>query len=60
MKEALKAIERLNRADADREAAMRERDEAIRKWHAAGATYAVIQKATGMSTPTITKALRRQ
>lgn len=60
MKELLKAIERLGRADADREAAMRDRDAALRRARDAGATYAVIQRATGMSTPTITKALRRE
>ena len=54
------ATSRLRDAEADREAAMRERDEALRALKADGATYADIHAVTGMSVPTITKALRRQ
>jgi hypothetical protein len=56
----LRASAAVERADADRADAMRKRDEALRAAHSAGATYAAIREATGMSPATISKALRRE
>lgn len=54
-----KSHERVVKADAARETAMRARDEDVRKALAAGATWDAITDATGMSTATIRKARAR-
>jgi hypothetical protein len=53
-----KASERVSRLDADREDAMRERNEAIKAAAAVKATYVQMQEAAGISQVTIAKVLR--
>jgi hypothetical protein len=60
MARLLAAQRAVDEADAQREAAMRKRDDALREASAAGATYVAIREATSMSPSTISKALRRQ
>lgn len=59
IEQLLRKQAKLKRKEQDRDEAMRERDDALRAARAAGATNAEIIAATGMSSPTVTKALRR-
>jgi hypothetical protein len=54
-----KAAKRLEKLDAERTTAMRERDDALRAAKDARATWAELQDAAGLSAATITKALKR-
>lgn len=54
-----KTAKKLEQLDADRIAAMRERDEALRAAKEERATWAELQEASGLSPATITKALKR-
>lgn len=55
-----KSNERVAKADAAREAAMRARDADVRAAQDAGATYEAIKAKTGLSSATIAKAAGRK